>query len=473
MEGLTAAALGLAVRTAILLLTPHALQTDPDGYRAVGENLIHHGVLGHGPYPTAVRPPLYPMVLAGCALFGDGARGVLGLIHVGMGMATVWLAWDLARQCRIGRWGAWIVGLLVACDPILLRASSLVMTETLAALLATGVLNLWCRWFRRPTWGWAALGGAVMGLGVLCRPEWLLWVVAGACLLGISAARRSSPHAEAAVWPTRSNTRAIKLLRWTSVGAYAAAAGLVLAPWPIRNALQLGWPVLTTTHGGYTMLLANNPWLYEHLRQDGSLATWNPEPFHQAWAERVQKHFLLPPSEGDRKVLPPPDQTTPHRKAPQTLGTPNIPPRRMAEVMADRWAYQESFRNIGENPSLFARAVLLRWGRLWQLAPSRIDGSPFKWGVYYGCLLWYAGEFALAIWGIWVVYGKGKRHPILRNTLLFVLVWAGLLTGVHAFYWTEMRMRSPLTAGVALAVVSGLPRIFSPKDRSSLLSSPS
>jgi hypothetical protein len=35
-----------------------------------------------------------------------------------------------------------------------------------------------------------------------------------------------------------------------------AAAGAVLAPWAIRNQLLLGRPVLTTTHGGQTLLLA-------------------------------------------------------------------------------------------------------------------------------------------------------------------------------------------------------------------------
>jgi hypothetical protein len=75
--------------------------------------------------------------------------------------------------------------------------------------------------------------------------------------------------------------------------------------------------------------------------------------------------------------------------------------------------------------------------------------------VYIGSFCWYFLEFILAIWGIWVIYTKRRGHLALRNTLLLALVWAGVLTAVHAFYWTEMRMRSPLTAGLALAAAFG------------------
>ena len=39
----------------------------------------------------------------------------------------------------------------------------------------------------------------------------------------------------------------------------------VLAPWAVRNALVLGEPVWTTTHGGYTLALANNEVYYRDV----------------------------------------------------------------------------------------------------------------------------------------------------------------------------------------------------------------
>ena len=50
---------------------------------------------------------------------------------------------------------------------------------------------------------------------------------------------------------------------------------LVLAPWTIRNERQLGSPVFTTTHGGFTLLLANNPDFYEFLRNGAWGEVWD------------------------------------------------------------------------------------------------------------------------------------------------------------------------------------------------------
>ena len=45
-------------------------------------------------------------------------------------------------------------------------------------------------------------------------------------------------------------------------GLLALTIVLVLSPWMIRNLLVFGEPVWTTTHGGYTLALANNPVYY-------------------------------------------------------------------------------------------------------------------------------------------------------------------------------------------------------------------
>lgn len=513
------------LRAGVLLLGPGSLDADPDGYRAVGENLIHHGVLGHGPDPSAIRPPLYPLVLAACALFGPASRWALALVHLLAGLATVWLAWDLAQQCRLGRLGSLITGLLVACDPILLGACRLVMTETLAAMLATAGLNLWCRWLRHPTPIRAGLLGALLALGVLCRPEWMLWVLAVAvmlltCFSGLRFRFLSSPSSP---FLGRRWTRAAHSPWWASLVAYGAAVGIVLAPWAIRNAIQLGRPLVTTTHGGYTLLLANNPWLYEHLQQGGSLSTWNPQEFHQAWAQTVQEGFARPLWQFRQKSAvtgSPPDSSTrstekqtpvhahwpPEKPLVPALEGPSEvsalpaekpgaarveklrePPEPAGplktgssigtqEILADLYASHQAIHTIRENPGTFCRAVFLRWGRLWQLAPHRIEKIPFPQAVSYGILVWYGGEFLLAIWGTWVGVIKKRANMPLQKTLLLALLEAGLLTGVHALYWTDMRMRASLTSGIALASAVALRetgRMFRPTDPPSDRSTPS
>ena len=48
-------ALGLLVRVGILVLERDALSTDPDGYRALAENLVQHGTFGSQSVPKIGR----------------------------------------------------------------------------------------------------------------------------------------------------------------------------------------------------------------------------------------------------------------------------------------------------------------------------------------------------------------------------------------------------------------------------------
>ena len=90
--------LALLVRGAAVAVGRESLQADPDGYRRLAENLVSRATLGRANQPTAFRPPLYPMLLAGCVALGPWADTAIGLLHVAMGMATVWMVFWMA--CR-------------------------------------------------------------------------------------------------------------------------------------------------------------------------------------------------------------------------------------------------------------------------------------------------------------------------------------------------------------------------------------
>ena len=90
--------------------------------------------------PTAYRPPLYPLLLTGCVALGEYSRLAIGLLHLALGVATVGLVLVLGRWWGLDRRAAALAALLVACDPILLRWSTQVMTETLATFLAVAGL---------------------------------------------------------------------------------------------------------------------------------------------------------------------------------------------------------------------------------------------------------------------------------------------------------------------------------------------
>ena len=60
-----------------------------------------------------------------------------------------------------------------------------------------------------------------------------------------------------------------------AIGLLAAVCGL--APWAIRNQIVVGRPIVSTTHGGYTLLLGNNPSFYDHLRTAPRGTVWSAD----------------------------------------------------------------------------------------------------------------------------------------------------------------------------------------------------
>ena len=59
--------------------------------------------------------------------------------------------------------------------------------------------------------------------------------------------------------------RARSATRLARAGCSALSVLVVLSPWMIRNFVVFGEPVWTTTHGGYTLALANNPVYYREV----------------------------------------------------------------------------------------------------------------------------------------------------------------------------------------------------------------
>lgn len=397
--------LALAVRAGIIAATPHAFDGDPDAYRAVAKNLVEHGCLGSDNIPTATRPPLYPLLVAACLSVDAQVRLRLAAAHVLLGLATVFLSCRLAQRWGLGRWAP-AAAVLVAIDPILLAQSTLVMTETLATFLAAASLLAVTVCAEQPSGRRAAVAGGLMAAAALCRPTFLPW-------LGL----------------------VIVLLPWFGKGwhqrarlaaAAAIAAAVVLGPWAVRNALHFGKPTPATNHGGFTLLLANNPSFYDYLGRRSPGETWNADQFNQDWSARS-------------RALAPGD-----------------------EVAADRLAYADACQTIRSQPRMFAYACLVRLGRTWAILPHRIDsaesgrGRGARWAV----AVFYAAESLLALVGL-VALARGS---IGRNRLLSGWLWGLLLvavfTAVHTFFWTNMRMRAPLIPVVAAASAAGLASLW-------------
>lgn len=167
-------------------------------------------------HPTAFRPPLYPLVLGGLYdLFGKEV--VVGrLLSLGLGLGVVALTYLLVD--RVAGWRAALVaGLAVALYPPLVVNDTLLLTEPLSLLVMLAMLHL----LESRRWVWA---GVACGLLVLSRPSAQFIVVVVALWL---------------LWQ----------LGWRRALGFAGVTVAVVAPWVVRNWVEVGSPVLVTSNG--------------------------------------------------------------------------------------------------------------------------------------------------------------------------------------------------------------------------------
>jgi hypothetical protein len=381
--------LAVALRAAVMARGSGSFE-DPDNYRplarsvASGEGLALHG------RPTAYRPPLYPLLLAPI-LQALGERSDLGIawLHLGLGAGTVWLTAVAAKSWGLSDARVLLAALVVAGDPVLIWQSRSVMTETPTAFLLAATLAALAR---GGGWG-AVLGGLGFGLASLCRPSILpgavLTILAGLIVQPGDARRR--------------------LVRG---GGLALTLGLVLLPWMIRNLGVFGEPVWTTTHGGYTLALANNPVYYREVLNGPPGRVWTGHD-QWVWWDSVNR---------------------------ETAG--------MSEPEADRYLKATVWDLARERPGDFCRAVLARVGRLWNVIPAA--------AVYPRSARWATLVWTLPLW-IAVALGLVQRSLWRWPRIAAPMMGIGL-TLVHTVFWTDLRMRAPIVPAIALvAAGAGLP----------------
>ncbi len=387
------AALGGVVLVALLargVLLAQALGSsgldDPDNYLPLARSLAAGGGFVLNGRPTAYRPPLYPLVLAPVvATLGGRAGWGVAALHLALGAGTVLLTAAAARGWGLTPGAALAAAAVVACDPVLAAQSRSVMTETLAAFLTAASLAA----LTRPGASGAALGGLALGLGALCRPSTL-----AAAPLTAAAAWVASPG------PSRARAGRAALL--------LAATAATLAPWAARNARALGEPVCTTTHGGYTLYLANNPVYYDEVVNGPAGAVWAGAN-QRLWWDSVYR---------------------------MTRG--------LSEPEADRVLRAAAVRVAASRPRDFARASLARLGRFWGLAPAA--------AVYPRAVRLVTAAFTAPLW-VALAVGLCRRRVWAwpRSAAPFTVL---ALTAVHSAYWTDLRMRSTVVPAVALIAAS-------------------
>lgn len=391
-------------------------QTDPDVYVALARQIAHGpGLCTPGTdQPTAYRPPGYPLLLAATLRFTGLPSHIAipgwNLVFDVVVMLSVW-AW---LRSRSSNHAASILAMgILAFDPLMVRYVPLPMTEAGFTACSTAAILLLSRIVGAPFPGsdrrsgalWGA-AGFLLGLAALCRPS--IWPFIGVFSAAVIIGGASSLAARGS-WKRRSFEL---MMLWLCLAA-------TVSPWVLRNQLVLGKPILTTTHGGYTLLLANNTVFYDEVARQPWGTVWSGESL-QRW------------------------QTAMLASMDAELGST------AGEFDKDRWQGAAARRHIQEDPAGFVAGMWYRCRSFWSLSP-RGPAAELTWSIRRPVSIWYATLFGLALVGAIRLY---RRQTPGLWVLLLIMV---CLQGVHLVYWTDTRMRMPIHPLLAILATGVLP----------------
>lgn len=242
--------LGLGLRLVWIFYTDTIpLGGDPHWYYVVGINLARgfgfvaarnevFEIPGPGE-PTAFWSPAYPFALAGIfKLFGVSVTSAK-VFNAVLGALTIPLVYGLGRQIFSRGVGLFAAGLF-AIFPNAIAWTPLLFPEQLFVLLFVAALWVLIAFPTTSRSYWISLAGfgALVGLATLTRGQ-------GAVLVPIAVV----------YWLTRSGWR--PALRATAISLLAAVA--VIAPWTIRNWVELHAFVPVSTNSGAALRAGHAP----------------------------------------------------------------------------------------------------------------------------------------------------------------------------------------------------------------------
>lgn len=225
--------LGILLRLGFVLAAgnraapPWSAGGDVAAYVTLAGNLLHGRGYSYSGEPTAFRPPLYPILVAGSmALARDLWPIALRLAQFLLGLGAIFLGALIAKKTWGMEAGRGAALLLLWC-PTLIYVTSTVSPGIVAAFLVAGIFyylvrNLKNDW--RP-----AIAGVWIGLSTLVQQ---VSPVLGIPFVVLYLRRRS----------------------FRSLGIILLASAIVVSPWALRNYRVFGRPTLST-YGGYNLLV--------------------------------------------------------------------------------------------------------------------------------------------------------------------------------------------------------------------------
>jgi 4-amino-4-deoxy-L-arabinose transferase-like glycosyltransferase len=180
---------------------------------------------------TAFRPPAYPYLLAAVYEASGNSYTVARLAGALLGTLVVLFVYLLGRRL-FGEMTGLVAAAVAAVFPSLVFWNAALLTEPLFLALELGAVLAALAARDRRSLAWAAGAGALAGTAALARSNGIVLV----------------PILAVAVWTVRPRLTAPSL---AAPAALLASAVLVLAPWTIRNAVELDSFVPVSTQAGF------------------------------------------------------------------------------------------------------------------------------------------------------------------------------------------------------------------------------
>jgi hypothetical protein len=431
---LTAALLvGLALRLFFVAhFSPYS--GDTKFYEELARNWLDHGTYGlfmHGHLiPVDMRMPGYPAFLAAIyAVFGRTNKAIM-VVQALVDLTTCILAAPIAARlapASKNTFAATVALWMAALCPFTANSCAIVLTEILATFLTTLALFVFvcilghpsmdkplCSFNRKSLLsavGWFLLGGVVVGVGTLVRPEAPLLLIAAGLVLSVHWRR----HAD---W-----SKLALAVSWMVVGLL-----LPLTPWAVRNLRTTGQVQFLAPRYAETQADFIPRGFYEWTRtwmvrfNDAYLVTWKlgkapipidtlPGSAFDSAAERARVEALLNRYNIDLKMTPVLDHESALLARERTMRHPVrtyffIPMRRA-------WM-------IWFTPRI---ELLPHSGKLWPPG-EKWQANRTDFGVTLGYGFLNCIYLGLAIVGAW----RCRSHPAVALLIAFVVVRTAFLT---------------------------------------------
>ncbi len=395
-----------ALRLAWVIFTDWQPLPDDDAFRydfaaralASGKGYIHEGAA------TAFWPPGYPLLLAMAYwLFGQEIV-VAQLLNVALSTATVALIYLIGRR-TLGTAPALAGAAIVAGFPSLIFFTGVTLSEvafTFLALLGIYLLVLEAQSGRRDTF-LLMTAGLVLGLATLTRGQALLlpvivipfWLLTGIDRRGVA-------------------------LRLAAVGL---GIGLIVAPWTIRNAIEMDAPVFISTNAGVDF------WIGHHEGAAGNFGATGGD-------ELVFSHPELNSTQREVRI-----NTDGFRQGLEFAVT--SPAQELVLPFQKLfWLYYNDEEGLRWNDGHGAQTFMSSGLREALLALSN---------VYYFAVLSFTALGAL-LW-LWL----SKRDPGYVLLISLIAYW----TLVHLAFFADPRFHAPIMPVAALLAASALVTLWS------------